>query len=56
MNALIPELVVVSGILLFEILHLLSLNSWNNTDFTLEICVKSIEESKHLVRNLSILF
>ena len=49
MNSLVLDLTIVSALLFWEILHFLGLNSWNSTDFNLEICVKLIENSKYFV-------
>lgn len=46
---LVFDLTIVSAILLWDILHFLSLNSWNNEHFNLVLCVKLIESSKSFV-------
>ena len=46
---LVVDLTLVSAILFWEVLHFLGLNSWNNTNFNLEICIKKIENSKDFV-------
>lgn len=48
MHELVVDLAIVSTVLLWEILHFMGLNSWNNNHFNLDICIKSIENSKHL--------
>ncbi|CAF0746137.1 unnamed protein product [Brachionus calyciflorus] len=48
MKAQLLDLTLVSCILLWEILHFISLNSWNGADFNLEILIKIIEKSEYL--------
>jgi hypothetical protein len=49
MNDSVIGLTLVSAILIWEILHFLGLNSWNNHHFNLEIGIRLIESSKDFV-------
>lgn len=42
---MLSDLTVVTGILMWEILHFLSLSTWNSADFNLDLCVKAIDTS-----------
>lgn len=52
MNDSVLDLTLVSAILIWEVLHFLGLNSWNNRNFDLEICIKLIENSKDFVMKI----
>lgn len=52
MNDSVLDLALVSAILIWEVLHFLGLNSWDNHNLNLEICIKLIESSKDFVRKI----
>ena len=43
------DLTLVSSVLLWEILHFLKLNLWDNEYFNYDICIQLIENSKSIV-------